>query len=73
MSKIIVTGGSGLVGFYLKKILNDAIFLSSSDYDLTKEDEVKKMFTDLKSPNGLLFTAKQEVLEMLKFNLQAYI
>ena len=48
MSKIIVTGGSGLVGFYLKKVLTDAIFLSSSDYDLTKEDEVKKMFTDLK-------------------------
>jgi GDP-L-fucose synthase len=58
MSKIIVTGGSGLVGFYLKKILNDSIFLSSSDYDLTKEDEVKKMFTDLKPKRIIHLAAK---------------
>ena len=42
--KILVTGGSGLVGKYLKKILPDAIYISSKDYDLTSEDGVKRMF-----------------------------
>lgn len=46
MRNILVTGGSGLVGKYLKKILPDAIYLSSSDYDLTFECEVDRMFND---------------------------
>lgn len=44
MSKIVVTGGSGLVGKYLKNYLPDAIYLSSKDYDLTTEDGVKRMY-----------------------------
>jgi GDP-L-fucose synthase len=43
-NKILITGGSGLVGKYLKKILPDAIYISSKDYDLTSEDGVKRMF-----------------------------
>ena len=43
-NKILVTGGSGLVGKYLKKILPEAIYVSSKDYDLTTEDGVKLMF-----------------------------
>jgi len=43
-NKILVTGGSGLVGKYLNKILPDAIYVSSKDYDLTTEDGVKLMF-----------------------------
>ena len=43
-SKILITGGSGLVGKYLKKILPDAIYISSKDYDLTSEIQVQKMF-----------------------------
>ena len=43
-NKILVTGGSGLVGKYLKKILPDAIYVSSKDYDLTTEEGVKLMF-----------------------------
>lgn len=46
--KIVVTGGSGLVGSHLKKILPDAIYLSSSDYDLTSENQVVKMYSDLR-------------------------
>ncbi len=42
--KILITGGSGLVGKYLKKILPNAIYVSSKDYDLTTEEDVKLMF-----------------------------
>jgi GDP-L-fucose synthase len=42
--KILITGGSGLVGKYLKKILPNAIYVSSKDYNLTIQDEVKKMY-----------------------------
>lgn len=44
MSKILVTGGSGLVGNYLKKYLPNAIYLSSKDFDLTTEEGVKRMY-----------------------------
>lgn len=44
MDKIVVTGGSGLVGKYLKKYLPDAVHLSSKDFDLTTEDGVKNMY-----------------------------
>ena len=44
--KIIVTGGSGLVGKYLRELLPDAIYLSSSDYDLTDAEDIVKMFVD---------------------------
>jgi len=42
--RLLVTGGSGLVGNALQKIYPDAIYVSSKDYDLTKEKEVKAMF-----------------------------
>ena len=41
MSKIIVTGGSGLVGKHLKEILPNAIYLSSKDCDLTDISKLK--------------------------------
>ena len=44
MSKILVTGGSGLVGRYLKQIMPDAYYISSDDYDLTKENGVELLF-----------------------------
>ena len=43
--KIVVTGGSGLVGKYLQQF-TDGVFLNSSQYDLTKEREVSQMFMD---------------------------
>ena len=41
--KILVTGGTGLVGKYLQNEF-DGIFISSKDYDLTKEDQVYAMY-----------------------------
>ena len=48
MNKILVTGGSGLVGKYLKKILPHAKYISSKDYDLTSENDVKRLFKSAK-------------------------
>ena len=41
--KILVTGGSGLVGRYLKDILPEEIYISSDDFDLTNIDRVHAM------------------------------
>jgi len=42
--KIIVTGGSGMVGKHLQKFMPNATYLSSKDYDLTSEKQVVQMF-----------------------------
>lgn len=44
MRKILVTGGSGLVGNHLREILPEATYISSKDYDLTSETDVKNLF-----------------------------
>lgn len=45
--RILVTGGSGLVGNSLKKIIPNAFFVSSSDYDLTDILSVERMFNKI--------------------------
>lgn len=40
----MITGGTGLVGQALRKLVPEAAFVSSRDFDLTKESEVKSMF-----------------------------
>jgi GDP-L-fucose synthase len=45
--KIVVTGGSGMVGKSLRNIMPNAIYLSSRDYDLTRESEIEKMYYKL--------------------------
>ena len=46
--KILVTGGSGLVGKHLKDILPNAWYFSSKDYDLTECQDVRDMIRDNK-------------------------
>jgi GDP-L-fucose synthase len=41
--KVVVTGGTGLVGTYLQKYIN-GVYLSSKDFDLTNETEVARMY-----------------------------
>jgi GDP-L-fucose synthase len=53
---ILVTGGSGMAGKSLKKLIPDAIYISSKDYNLTNEIEVKKMFKKYK-PNKVVHLA----------------
>lgn len=43
--KILVTGGSGLVGRHLGKYLPNATYISSKDYDLTNESDVIHLFS----------------------------
>lgn len=57
-SRIVVTGGSGLVGKALKKYLPDAIYLSSKDFDLTIESEVKLMYLKYKPDTVIHLAAK---------------
>jgi GDP-L-fucose synthase len=45
---ILVTGGSGMVGKSLKKILPNATYISSKDCDLTNELSVSKLLTNNK-------------------------
>jgi len=56
MNKILVTGGSGLVGQHLHNILPDAIYVSSSAYDLTKMSDVKEMMIDFE-PDTIIHLA----------------
>ena len=46
--KILVTGGSGMVGSFLKDIMPEAIYLSSKDCDLTNQESVQKYFNYIK-------------------------
>ena len=46
--KILVTGGNGLVGKHLQDILPDAVYVSSKDYDLTKDYNVREMLSSEK-------------------------
>ncbi len=55
---LLVTGGSGLVGHALQKFCPDAIYVSSKDYDLTKEKQVKSMFEKHKPTKVIHLAAK---------------
>ena len=57
-NRILVTGGSGLVGHYLKRYLPEAIYISSKDYDLTTEKGVKEMFLKYKPKTVIHLAAK---------------
>ncbi len=44
MKKILVTGGSGLVGKHLRDILPEATYISSKNFDLRSEADIKKLY-----------------------------
>ena len=69
---MLVTGGTGLVGRYLKKILPDATYVSSSDYNLLDQDDIRHMFRDIQ-PNTIIHLAARvggvhhNILEPVKY------
>jgi GDP-L-fucose synthase len=56
MGKILVTGGSGMVGNALKNIIPDAIFVSSRDYNLLEQKQAEKMF-EIHRPTAVIHLA----------------
>ena len=54
--KILVTGGSGLLGHAVKQVLPEAVFISRLDYDLTDRHAVRRMF-ELIRPEAVLHLA----------------
>lgn len=56
--KTLITGGTGMVGNSLRRLLPDAIYISSKDYDLTDEYEVKEMFDKFKPKKVVHLAAK---------------
>lgn len=55
--KIVVTGGSGLVGRYLQQFV-DAVYVSSKDYNLIVEPDVYRLFNDHKPDVVIHLAAK---------------
>lgn len=45
---ILVTGGTSTIGKHLKEFLPEAKYISSSDFDLTRQTDVEKMFKYIK-------------------------
>ena len=62
MDKILVTGGTGLIGTYLKKILPDAKYVSSKDYNLLDLTEVKKRMKEETPRTNFLAKGKLSML-----------
>ena len=58
MDRILVTGGSGLVGKHLQDILPDAIYVSSKDYDLTDLQQVRDMMNKEKPTSVIHLAAR---------------
>jgi len=56
--ELLVTGGSGLAGHALQKIKPDAVYISSKDYDLTLEKDVKSMFEKYKPKKVIHLAAR---------------
>ena len=54
--RILITGGTGLIGTYLKDYLPSGIYVSSKDFNLLIENDVKQMFKEIR-PNIVIHLA----------------
>lgn len=55
-NKVIVTGGSGMVGKSLQKIMPNAVYLSSKDYNLCEKEDIVKML-EYHKPDAIIHLA----------------
>jgi GDP-L-fucose synthase len=70
--KIVVTGGSGLVGKYLQQYV-DAVYLSSKDFDLTIEADVMQMYSVHKPDVVIHLAAKVGgIMDNIKYPFEYY-
>ena len=58
---ILVTGGSGMVGKYLKNILPQATYLSSKDCDLRDSKRVDEFWGDTKPEVVIQYQCSDDV------------
>ena len=56
MTKILVTGGTGMIGNALSGILPNADYVSSKDYNLLDQNQAEKMFMD-RNPDYVIHLA----------------
>ena len=56
--KILVTGGSSMVGKHLQKIMPDALYLSSKDCDLENYKQTFNLVKDVKPDRVIHLAAK---------------
>ena len=54
--RILVTGGTGMVGHALQRVLPTSLFLSSADCDLRNPKQTKKLFEEYK-PDAVIHLA----------------
>ncbi len=57
-SKILVTGSGGLLGYALKELLPEAVFVTSRDFDLVDICNVKRLFDEAKPAHVIHLAAK---------------
>ena len=71
--RILVTGGTGMVGTYLKEILPDAKYIGSKDCDLTDVKQVNELWGDFKPTNVVHLGAKVGgIVENLQYPADFY-
>jgi GDP-L-fucose synthase len=56
MSKLLVTGGSGMIGRALQKVKPDALYISSKDCNLLSQEQTDRLF-DLYKPDHVIHLA----------------
>ena len=56
--KVLITGGTGMVGEALKCALPDGMYVSSADYDLTSAEQTSEMFNFYKPEHVIHLAAK---------------
>ena len=71
--RILVTGGTGMVGTYLKEILSNAKYIGSKDCDLTDVKQVNELWGDFKPTNVIHLGAKVGgIVENLQYPADFY-
>jgi GDP-L-fucose synthase len=58
MTKILVTGGTGMVGTALQEVLKDAVFLSSKDANLVRQEEAERVFQEIRPEKVIHLAAR---------------
>ena len=58
MGRILVTGGSGMLGKSLQKVIPQAIYVTSRDYDLISPTATNKMLRDIRPTSIIHLAAK---------------